>query len=52
MDYSGVKQVLPLVVHKKKGRMKAIRGKNGCVDGRMDGSSIEKKEGDRLFTFS
>lgn len=51
MDYSGVKRVLPLFVHKKKkrGRMKAIRGKNGRVDGRMDGSSIEKKGGDRLF---
>lgn len=52
MDYSGAKRVLPLSVHKKKGWMKAIRGKNGCVDGRMDGSSIEKKEEDRLFTLS
>lgn len=29
---------------KKKGRMKAIRGKNGRGDDRMDGSSIEKRK--------
>lgn len=35
----------PLFVHKKKrGRMKAIRGKNGRQDRRMDGSSIEKRD--------
>lgn len=39
-------------IKKKKGRMKAIRGKNGPADGRTDGSSIEKKEEDRLFAFS
>lgn len=32
--------------------MKAIRGKNGRGDDTMDGSSIEKKEEDRLFAFS
>lgn len=52
MDYSGVKRVFPVFVHKKKGRMKAIRGKNGRGDDTMDGSSIEKKEEDRLFAFS
>lgn len=48
-----MKRVFPVFVHKKKkGRMKAIRGKNGRGDDTMDGSSIEKKEEDRLFAFS
>lgn len=53
MDYSGGKQVLPLFFHKKKTvGWKRLGGKNGRGDGRVDGSSIEKKEEDRLFTFS
>lgn len=52
MDYSGGKQVLPLFFHEKAVGWKRLGGKNGRADGRVDGSSIEKKEEDRLFTFS